>query len=79
MVHQEFPGSERNVSVVGRSSQGQRVPLSEPLMVTLSPSSENSAFLLGDTAPANFLGRDLLSKLGDVQLASQNRTPRSGL
>lgn len=41
-----------------------RVPLLEPITVTLGPFSESHTFLLCDTALANFLGGGLLSILG---------------
>lgn len=50
MIREELPHSNKNITVAGVSNQIHRVPLLEPITVTLDPFSESHAFLLWDTS-----------------------------
>lgn len=63
LICQDLPWSTNTVSVLGVSIRFKRVPLAEPLTVTLDPFSENHAFHLCDIVFVQLLGRDLLPKL----------------
>lgn len=63
MIHEELPQSNKNILVLGVSSQVQRVLLLEPMTVILGYFSESHTFLLCDTTSLNFVCKELLSKL----------------
>lgn len=71
IIHKELSQNNNN-SVVALSKF--RVPLLEPISVTIGPFSESHTYLF-DTALVNVLDRDLLSKLGgQIKFSSVERT-----
>lgn len=54
MIHEELLRGNKTILAVGVSSRVQRVPLLEPMNITLGPFSESHTFLLCDTSPVNF-------------------------